>query len=138
MGFFQKIGNAISRFMYGRNGLDQLSMGMVAVELVVYVISLFIGGTVGTVLYFLCLAVWGIIIFRALSKDLYKRRAENTKFLNWWMPIQRKLMDAKQRAKDKDHKYFRCKCGAYCRVPKGKGKIIITCPKCKSKIEAKS
>ena len=44
MGFFQKIGNAISRFMYGRNGLDQLSMAMVAVELVVYVISMFIGG----------------------------------------------------------------------------------------------
>ena len=34
--------------------------------------------------------------------------------------------------------YFTCRCGAICRVPVGKGKIVITCPKCGAKIEAKS
>lgn len=42
------------------------------------------------------------------------------------------------RRADKEHKYFTCKCGAICRVPVGKGKIVITCPKCGAKIEAKS
>ena len=45
---------------------------------------------------------------------------------------------AKARRADKEHKYFTCRCGAICRVPVGKGKIVITCPKCGAKIEAKS
>ena len=42
------------------------------------------------------------------------------------------------RRADKDHKYFTCKCGAVCRVPVGRGKIVITCPKCGQKINAKT
>ena len=46
---------------------------------------------------------------------------------------------AKARHADKDHKYFTCKtCGTVCRVPVGKGKIIITCPKCGAQIQAKT
>ena len=138
MDFFRKIGNAISRFMYGRNGFDQLSMGMVAVELLLYVISLFLPGLAGTILYFFCLAIWAVILFRMFSRNLEKRRAENAKFLQWWNPIRDRYTAAKKRRADKTHVYFRCKCGAYCRVPKGKGKIIVTCPKCKTKMERRS
>ena len=40
---------------------------------------------------------------------------------------------------DKEHKYFTCKnCKAICRVPVGKGNIVITCPKCGAQIRAKT
>ena len=43
------------------------------------------------------------------------------------------------RSMDKEHKYFTCpNCRTVCRVPRGKGKIIITCPKCGGSIHGKS
>ena len=46
---------------------------------------------------------------------------------------------ARARHADKEHKYFVCKsCKTICRVPAGKGKVEITCPKCGGKIIAKS
>ena len=138
MSFFQKIGNALSRFMYGRNGFDQLSLALVLLELAVYVISVLLGGTAGTVLYILCLLTWGVILWRMFSKNLEKRRRENAWFLNRWNPIVRRFQDFDRRRKDKNHKYFRCTCGAYCRVPRGKGRIEITCPKCRRKFQCKS
>jgi len=53
--------------------------------------------------------------------------------------VKNKSAGAKARHADKDHKYFTCKaCGTICRVPVGKGKIIITCPKCGGQIHGKS
>jgi len=78
------------------------------------------------------------ILFRMFSKNLTKRRAENQKFMGWIWKARNNAAGAKARRADKEHKYFTCKCGAICRVPVGKGKIVITCPKCGAKIEAKS
>ena len=78
------------------------------------------------------------LLFRIFSKNLPKRREENQKFLNWFWKAKRNAAGAKARRADKEHKYFTCRCGAICRVPVGKGKIVITCPKCGAKIEAKS
>jgi hypothetical protein len=137
MGFFRKIGNAFARFMYGRNGGDQLGLFIIWVAIALNIINIFVQNdaayaavsAVSTVLM-----VWAL--FRMFSKNLQKRRAENAKFLQkvWW-PIKGKL----HRMKDKDHKYFTCPtCRTVCRVPKGKGKIVITCPKCRGRIEGKS
>ena len=80
-----------------------------------------------------------ILFFRMFSKNLYKRRAENQKWVNWLWRIKSNQDGAKARHADKEHKYFTCKnCKTICRVPAGKGKIIITCPKCGAKIEAKT
>jgi len=80
-----------------------------------------------------------LLIFRMFSKNLYKRREENQKWVNWWWRVKNKNAGAKARHADKDHKYFTCKqCKTICRVPVGKGKIIITCPKCKAQIQAKT
>ena len=80
-----------------------------------------------------------ILFFRMFSKNLYKRRAENQKWVNWLWRIKSNQAGAKARHADKEHKYFTCKnCKTICRVPAGKGKIIITCPKCGAKIEAKT
>ena len=143
MGFFRKLGNAIVRFMYGRNGMDQLNRALFWVY-----IALWLAGSIlsvmgldvlraifNVVLYVLLV----VIVFRMLSKNLYKRREENSKFLQKTWKIRSQIGGAKARHADKDHKYFTCKqCKTICRVPVGKGKIIITCPKCHAQIQAKT
>ena len=80
-----------------------------------------------------------LVLFRTFSRNLSKRRAENERFLAWWRPVKQRITGAWQRRRDKDHKYFTCKnCKTICRVPTGKGKIEITCPKCGGKIIGKS
>ena len=80
-----------------------------------------------------------LMLYRMFSKNLPKRREENARFLNWWLPKKNRLAASRQRRLDKEHKYFSCKnCKAICRVPAGKGKIEITCPRCGQKISGKS
>ena len=142
--FFYKMQSALARFMYGRNGTDQLNRALLVLYLV-----LWIGGTVlsavldSRILYnvinTLMAVAMGAIFYRTFSRNLAKRREENRKFLAWWWPIKSRMAGAKQRRMDKEHKYFTCRrCKTICRVPAGKGKIVITCPKCGSKIVGKS
>ena len=148
MSFFQKIGNAIVRFMYGRNGMDQLNLVLMWVVLFWGYIGVFLAQILFNILRLgvpalICEALlWPLmllILFRMFSKNLPKRRAENQKFWNWWCGVKSRNAGAKARHADKDHKYFTCKtCGTVCRVPVGKGKIIITCPKCGAQIHAKT
>ena len=140
MGFFQKLKNGIARFMYGRHGLDQLGLALLWGAIIIDILSRFIKvEALRTVVALLSTVMAVFAIVRILSKDLAKRRAENGKFLEkvWW-PLKRKFQGAKQKQSDKDHKYFTCQCGAVCRVPKGKGKIVITCPKCRMEIQGKT
>lgn len=142
MGFFHKLGNGVARFMYGRNGVDRLGIAMVWVCLGVNVLSALLSKpapVAATVLYWISMALWGYVLFRMLSKNVYKRREENSKWLNLRWRLQGSHAGARARHADKDHKYFTCKnCKTICRVPVGKGKIEITCPKCGAKIQAKT
>ena len=142
MSFFQKIGNAIVRFMYGRNGMDQLNLVLMWVVLILDVVTMLVQrnhAAVSMVLYWLSMAGWVYVLFRMFSKNLSKRRGENQKFVNWVWRMKSSRAGAKERHADKDHKYFTCKnCKTICRVPVGKGKIIITCPKCGAQIHAKT
>ena len=80
-----------------------------------------------------------LVLFRTFSRNLPKRRAENQKWVNWWQARKNAVAGAKARHADTAHKYFTCKtCKTICRVPVGKGKIEITCPKCGGKIIAKT
>ena len=109
---FYRASSALARFMYGRNGSDQLNVALLAAAL---------------------------LLFRMFSRNLVRRRAENARFLAWWSPIRGRLAGMRQRSLDREHKYFTCKsCKTICRVPAGKGKIEITCPKCGEKIIGKS
>ena len=120
-----KFRDALYRFMYGRNGVDALNWALFAVELVLSLLSSFVRvQAVAATLYFLSVVLMFIVLIRIFSRNLTQRRAENAKFLAWWMP------KAHARRADKAHKYVRCSCGAYCRVPKGVGKVELTCPKC--------
>ena len=141
--FFYKLSSAMARFMYGRNGTDQLNWAILVMYLVLWVIRILVSALDVTVaamiidVIMFLLAV--VLLWRTFSKNLAKRRAENQRFINWWWPIKNRFAAAKARKADKAHKYFTCKnCKTICRVPEGKGKIVITCPKCGHKIEGKS
>ncbi len=128
-GFFDRLKGNIARFMQGRYGTDQLNSVILWVGVAFCILSMFMPlqglSLMMTALAYGCM---GWAIFRMLSKNTYKRYLENRKYLSW-----------KGRIKDRDHKYFSCpRCKQPVRVPKGKGKISITCPKCKEKFIRKS
>ena len=129
------------RVMYGRYGHDQLNRALCVLILLLYVLSLplrLIPG-VGAALRFVNLFLWFVVLLRMMSRDIQRRRSENAWFLSKIGPAKGKLQQLMLRQKDKDHKYFTCKnCAAVCRVPRGRGKIIITCPRCGREIRGKS
>ncbi len=120
---------ALRRFMIGRYGTDKLNMAILTAGVVVCLLSVFITSAVVDLLLTVIsysLMFWAL--FRCFSRNTYKRYRENHKFLM--------LLD---RIKDREHKYFDCpRCHQPVRVPRGKGKIAITCPKCKEKFIKKT
>ena len=143
MSFFQKLGNALSRFMYGRNGADQLGLASILLLLILNTVNLFVKYSSQTTPAILSTIVFLLMVwtlFRMFSRNLPKRRGENAWFLNKIVnPIRYGFKNHRTRRLDKEHKYFTCpNCRAVCRVPRGKGKIIITCPKCGTAIHGKS
>ena len=125
----EKLGAALRHFMLGRYGTDKLNSVILWIGVGICVLSLFIRIPLVTiVLTLLSYILMGIAIFRTLSRNTYKRYQENRKYLM--------LM---QRLKDREHRYFTCpRCRQSVRVPKGKGKIAISCPKCKEKFIKKT
>ena len=144
MGFFRNMGNALVRFMYGRNGMDQLNRALLWLYLGVCVVRMLAlmllhSGVVDLILEILLWAVLVVLLLRLFSRNLPKRRAENQRWVNWWWKVKNSSSASRARHADKEHKYFVCKnCKTICRVPVGKGKIIITCPKCGAQIHAKT
>ena len=134
--FFQNLAYKISVFMYGRNGFDAFNRFLLISTFVIDIISCL---PYMDILSLLGAGILAYLIFRTLSKNLYKRQSENAKYLS----IQNKFLRDKNTRKKmwderKTHKYFKCKCGTRLRVPKGKGKIEITCPKCHIKMIKKT
>lgn len=141
MRFLDRVRNALMRFMYGRYGNDQLNRALCVLILALYLISLPLSliPMVGSVLRFLNTFLWFVVLLRMLSRNIERRRGENAWFLSMIGPAAQALRNHKMRQQDKEHKYFTCKnCSAVCRVPRGRGKIIITCPKCGREIRGKS
>ena len=139
--FFYRITSAMARFMYGRNGTDQLNMALLVVYLIICVLQMVLARIKAAmvILNLLAIALAALVLFRVFSRNLARRRAENARFLSWWTPLKNRAAGARQRRQDKEHKYFTCDgCKTICRVPAGKGKIEITCPKCGRKIIGKS
>ena len=133
--FVYKIRCALARFMYGRNGVDQLGRAMLygIVALCVAGMLLQRVPVAGRVLSLVETVLWVLLLCRMFSKNLTKRRAENEKFMAWWRFRQNDLRGARARHADTAHKYVRCSCGTYCRVPRNVGKVELTCPRCGAK-----
>lgn len=125
------------QFMQGRYGADQMGQMLSAVSMVFLIISLFSRNQA----WFL-LAVIGIVYnyFRMFSKNISKRYTENQKYLTMTAGIRRKLASWKsQLAQRKIYHIYRCPgCKQKIRVPRGRGKIEIRCPKCNTRFVKKS
>ena len=127
--FTAKIAYGYRRYMEGRYGTDKLNSHLLWTGVAFCLLSMFMP-LAGLVLAMTGLSYlfMGIAVFRCLSRNTYKRYQENRKYLAFW-----------SRVKDREHKYFSCpRCRQSVRVPKGKGKIAITCPKCKEKFIKKT
>lgn len=123
--------NRFRRFMYGRYGFDQFSQALVVVSLIISLLGSLLRNDVVVYLSYLPFAY---AIYRILSKDINKRTKENYKFTSKWNQIKYNLQKGKKMAQGTStHKYYKCpKCKQAIRVPRGKGKICIACPKCKN------
>ncbi len=118
----------LQRTMYGRNGTDQLSVALLVLYGVLYLLSAFTGFMV---LRMIAIVPIALSIFRVLSRNIPKRRAENAKFMSMIDPLLRWMRMRRTIHTDKEHRYFKCpNCGQQLRVPRGKGHIQITCRSC--------
>lgn len=130
------IRSTLKRFMYGRYGNDQLNIFLGISYLVTYLISSF---TEMIVFYFLSIGLFGWTFFRLLSRKPMLRREENAKFMLLADPVISWFKLKKTIRADKDHCYFKCpSCGQQLRVPRGKGKITITCRGCSASFQETS
>lgn len=124
-----RISSGFRSFMQGRYGGDKLNIALVWVSFGAFLVGLLIPVPgIKLLLLIVYYALLGWAIFRMLSRNTYKRYQENRRYLRFW-----------ERIKDREHKYFDCpRCRQPVRVPRGKGKISITCPKCREKFIRKS
>ncbi len=137
MGFFDKFRAAVSRFMSGRYGSDQLNLTMVIGALIVTRIGSLSG------VYFLTLAADALLllaIFRMFSKDRYRRAHENQVYLEKTQKVRRAATEWVNRVKNsRKYHYYTCpKCKQRLRVPRGVGNITITCKQCGTKFDKKA
>lgn len=127
--FFQRLGYGFRNFMAGRYGTDKLNMVILSTGLVICLISPFVNSV--KVQLLLTAVSYGLMIwalFRGFSRNTYKRYQENRKFLQFF-----------ERLKDREHRYYDCpKCRQVVRVPRGKGRIAITCPRCRERFVRKT
>lgn len=129
--------NWLRNFMMGRYGNDQLNSALSIVSLVFLFVSMISG--LG-IIYYLALALLILSIIRSFSKNIYARRRENDRFLAVWRPIKHKFRIFFRKLKDRKHyRFYRCPgCKNTLRVPKGKGRIQVTCPRCGERFIKKS
>lgn len=130
------IRNAIQRFMCGRYGNDQLNIFLIVLYLVFYLLFTV---TRFAVLYYVTLVLICVTLFRLLSRNLARRRAENAKFMQAAGPVLQWFRFQRTIHRDKEHRYFKCpSCGQQLRVPRGKGKITVTCRSCGASFQENS
>ena len=128
------------RFMSGRYGGDAFSNFLSLAALVVVVLGLFVPGLFGMLLGWLGWAALIYSYYRIFSRNIPRRAAENRWFLAQCYAVQQRFASARTRfAQRKVYRYFRCpRCRQQLRVPRGRGRISITCPKCGTSFIKKS
>ena len=127
---FRRIGDWFRNLMLGRYGSDKLNVALLIAGVALMLLGSLLGGTFAwasslTLLSYVPL-IW--CIFRMYSRNIEARRRENAAFVNFFTHL-----------KDREHRYFRCpKCRQTVRVPRGRGKISIRCPKCSERFIKKT
>jgi len=119
----------LARFMYGRYGIDQLYYAMTVLCAFLMIANSFLQNFIlGVVIWVLLI----ITVFRAFSRNIYKRQRENLVFLKIWNPAKSRLKTTAMRIKEfRTKRYRTCPhCRAVLRLPRKKGRHIVECPKC--------
>ncbi len=116
-------------FMQGRYGVDTLSKVLIGIAFLLAVLSIFFG----RIFYLLGICLLVYVYFRMFSTNYEKRYKENRAFINYKNRILalRRRWKNRLRMRKTHHIYTCAKCRQKIRIPKGRGKIMITCPKCK-------
>ena len=126
----------LQQFMIGRAGGDQFSLALLVGSSLFNLLSSLLDLGLFYWLSILCMCY---ALFRMLSRNVSRRRAENAKFLTLIRPLKRRVSSLRNQMKDKEHRYFRCpNCKQQMRVPRGKGRIQVTCRSCGASFEEKS
>ena len=132
-----------NKFMQGRYGVDDFSRFIMGVALTLIILTMVVtmfNRNVGSILDFLGIAAIVYAYFRIFSRNIQQRYAENQKYLNYRYQMAVKWDRFKKHlAQRKIYRFYKCpQCKQKVRVPKGRGKICITCPKCRTEFVKKS
>lgn len=132
--------NWLRKVMTGRYGVDEFSRFLNMVAMISLLLFVLVKNTISLIFWLMAVGslIWSYI--RMFSRNTYKRRAENNAYLTIRYNLTRKLTGLKQRMQQKKYyRFYKCpRCGVTIRVPKGKGTIRITCPKCGEIFQRKS
>lgn len=125
------------RFMTGRYGTDQFSTALLIVSMILAFAGKLADFAPLTLLSYIPL---GFGVFRIFSRNIEKRRMENHRFSMLAKPVYLMLLRTRTRLSErKTRKYMKCPgCRAVLRLPRGKGRILVTCPKCKTEFYGKT
>ena len=132
-----KFKNKLARFFYGRYGADTLNNVLTGIYLswliTFSIVDIFVNSIIFSIIGWLAtVAIFALVMFRMMSRNIYKRRRENEKFCGFFKLQRNKFRDRKT------HVYRKCpSCKAVLRLPKAKGKHTVVCPRCKNRFDVK-
>lgn len=134
--------NKLRQWMRGRYGSDQLNMALLVLYLLLSIVTVPFRKwlVVDLLVMILSYAMLLVVLLRTFSRNIPKRYQENQRFLRVWHPFWGKVKtEWKYLKQRKDYHFYKCeKCGQRIRIPRGKGRICITCPRCKYEFVRKS
>ena len=127
----------MAEWMRGRNGSDELATCALLLALVFVILNLFLRTI------FLSVVAVALLVYawwRMASKNLEARENENGVFCEFLGPVRPWVRNPVQAFSEaRAYRHFKCpECGQRVRVPRGKGKVRVRCPKCSTKFDARS
>ena len=121
----------MAQFLIGRNGFDAFCRGLLFLAMMLIIADIFIPGHV---LRSIGLALLIYSYFRAFSRNIGRRQAENA----WYVSCVQAPFHAYMSRDRKHYRYFKCpSCRQVLRAPKGRGRIRVTCSRCHNVFEKK-
>lgn len=125
----ERLREKLQRFMYGRYGIDQLYYALIALCFILVLINSFMRSPMISGLMWLIL-LWGIS--RTYSRNIYRRRIENDKFMRIWNKVKPKFSLLIRRIKEiRTHRFRKCpRCSKVLRLPRRMGRHTVECPCC--------
>ena len=133
----------LRRFFHGRYGYDEFNNALIIILIIINLVSVltrfipFVNQIASWLMLPLQFCFLVVIVLRSMSRNISARTRENTAFLSILHRARRALASIKRR--DRNFRFFPCPgCRETLRVPKGTGKVLITCPRCGERFQKKA